>query len=74
MTRECMDCGNREVADVGRICPECGGPLQDKLMYEITCEACGVVDVHESREGAEGRAQRHIDQTSHECEITVRNT
>jgi reverse gyrase len=71
MTRECMDCGNREPEEVGRMCPNCGGPMEDKLMYEITCEDCGVVDVHETRSGAEGRAERHIDQTNHECDIVI---
>ena len=40
-------------------------------MYEIACESCGVVAVHETRIGAEGQAERHIDQTSHECSIVI---
>jgi hypothetical protein len=45
--------------------------MADKLMYEVACESCGEVDVHESREGAEGRAQRHIEQTGHDCDVGV---
>jgi hypothetical protein len=71
MARECMDCGNVEPDDVGRMCPECGGPLEDKLLYEVACESCDGVGVHESREGAEGRAERHVDLTGHDCDIVV---
>ncbi|MFT4921474.1 MAG: hypothetical protein ACI8XM_000671 [Haloarculaceae archaeon] len=71
MVRECMDCGNRQSDDAGRMCPECGGTLENKLMYEVTCDTCGLVDVHETREGAEGHASSHIDQTSHDCDIAV---
>lgn len=73
MTRECMDCGYRSSDEVGRMCPECGGTMADKLMYEVNCESCGEVDVHETREGAQGRAERHIDQTDHNCDIGVVN-
>jgi hypothetical protein len=39
-------------------------------MYEIACEECGWIGVHASRTGAEGQAERHIDETGHGCEIT----
>jgi len=71
MARECIDCGNRAPDTVGRLCPECGGAMQDKRLYEVACEICDDVGVHESREGAEGRAERHIERTGHDCEITV---
>jgi len=45
--------------------------MQDKRLYEVACEICDDVGVHESREGAEGRAERHIERTGHDCEITV---
>lgn len=45
--------------------------MADKLMYEVDCESCGGVDVHESREGAEGRAEQHIDKTGHDCSIDI---
>lgn len=73
MPRECMDCGNLEPDAVGRMCPECGGPLEDKLLYEVTCRDCDDVGVHESRAGAEGKAERHVDLTGHDCEIGVLN-
>lgn len=73
MTRECMDCGFRSTDDIGRMCPECGGTMADKLMYEVACDSCGEVDIHESREGAEGRAEQHIRQTEHDCSIDVVN-
>jgi len=73
MTRECIDCGTRKPDSVGRMCPECGGAMQDKRLYEVTCEACDDVGVHESREGAEGRAERHIERTGHDCRIIVMN-
>ena len=73
MARECMDCGNLEPDAVGRMCPECGGPLEDKLLYEVTCRDCDDVGVHESRAGAEGKAERHVDLTGHDCEIGVLN-
>jgi hypothetical protein len=34
-------------------------------MYEIACETCGKVGFHPSRIGAESRAQRHAEETSH---------
>jgi hypothetical protein len=68
-----MDCGNLEPDAVGRMCPECGGPLEDKLLYEVTCRDCDDVGVHESRAGAEGKAERHVDLTGHDCEIGVLN-
>ena len=73
MTRECMDCGNRAADEVGQMCPTCGGPMADKLLYRVVCEECSGVGVHEKREGAEGLAQRHIDETDHDCEIAVMN-
>lgn len=73
MTRECMDCGHLSPNDVGRMCPECGGTLADILMYQVACESCGEVDVHETRSGAESRALSHINQTGHDCDIDVVN-
>ena len=71
MTRECMDCGNRAADSVSQLCPVCGGPLADKRLYRVVCDECSGVAVHEKREGAEGRARRHIKETNHDCEITV---
>jgi hypothetical protein len=45
--------------------------MEDKLMYRVVCEACSGVGVHEKREGAEGLARRHIEETGHDCEIAV---
>jgi hypothetical protein len=71
MARECMDCGTQARDAVGRMCPECDGPMEGKLLYQVDCETCDAVGVHESRSGAEGRAERHVDRTGHDCEITV---
>jgi len=71
MTRECMDCGNRGGDGIGQLCPVCGGPMASKRLYRVVCDQCQNVAVHEKREGAEGHARRHIDETDHDCEIAV---
>jgi hypothetical protein len=38
-------------------------------MYEIACQSCGRVGFHLSRVGAESIAERHVDETSHDCEV-----
>lgn len=40
-------------------------------MYQITCESCGEIGIHASRTGAEGRAERHAEETGHECDVEV---
>jgi len=71
MTRECMDCGNRAGDGIGQMCHLCGGPMADKQLYRVVCEEFISVALHEKREGAEGHARRHIDDTSHDCEIAI---
>lgn len=43
-------------------------------MYEITCEACGRINFHLSRTGAEAIAERHVDETGHECRVVATET
>jgi len=38
-------------------------------MYEIQCETCGRVGFHPSRVGAESRAERHVEETGHDCAV-----
>ncbi len=38
-------------------------------MYEIHCETCGQIGFHASRVGAESQAERHSDETGHECRV-----
>ena len=38
-------------------------------MYEIICETCSEFGFHPSRIGAESRAERHSDETGHDCRI-----
>lgn len=38
-------------------------------MYEIRCDQCGRVGFHPSGVGAETRAERHADETGHQCRI-----
>lgn len=38
-------------------------------MYEITCTDCGRVGFHPSRIGARSRAERHVDETDHDCDV-----
>jgi hypothetical protein len=45
--------------------------MADKQLYRVVCEECSGVAVHEKREGAEGHARRHIEETSHDCDIAV---
>ena len=40
-------------------------------MYEITCDNCGRVSIHLSRTGAESLAERHTDETGHDCGVSV---
>jgi hypothetical protein len=40
-------------------------------MYEIQCETCGMVGFHASRIGAESRAEGHVDETGHDCDVVV---
>lgn len=40
-------------------------------MYEIQCGTCGKVGFHPSRIGAECRAEGHIDETGHDCDVVV---
>lgn len=40
-------------------------------MYEIDCEDCGRVGFHPSRTAAESRAERHQDETDHECAVVT---
>jgi len=45
--------------------------MANKQLYRVVCEECSGVAVHEKREGAEGHARRHIEETDHDCEIAV---
>jgi hypothetical protein len=38
-------------------------------MYEINCADCGRIGFHPSRVGAQSRADTHIDETKHDCEV-----
>lgn len=38
-------------------------------MYEIQCDECGKVGFHPSRLGAESRAEVHVGETGHSCDI-----
>jgi len=38
-------------------------------MYEIHCTDCGTVGFHASRVGAESQAERHADETGHDCHV-----
>lgn len=40
-------------------------------MYEIVCDSCGSIGIHPSRLGAEGRAERHVEETGHDCDVEV---
>ena len=40
-----------------------------RTMYRIVCETCGEFGVHESRIGAESRAERHTTETDHTSRI-----
>lgn len=40
-------------------------------MYEVTCETCGQIAVHERRSGVESRAKQHMERTDHSCTIKV---
>lgn len=73
MAIECMDCGNVEPDEVGRMCPECGGTMRDKLVYEAACDTCGELYVHESRNAAEGKASLHTERTDHDCTVTLKS-
>lgn len=42
-----------------------------KRMYEIVCDSCGSIGIHPSRLGAEGRAERHVEETGHDCDVEV---
>jgi hypothetical protein len=39
-------------------------------MYEIHCEDCGRIGFHPSRVAAESRAETHVTETGHGCEVT----
>ncbi len=41
-------------------------------MYEIQCEACGTIGFHASRVGAESQAERHADESGHECYVEAK--
>jgi hypothetical protein len=41
-------------------------------MYEIDCDTCGRVGIHLSRTGAESLAERHTDNTGHDCDVVVK--
>lgn len=43
-------------------------------MYEIQCETCGQLGVHESREGAQSRAEQHANRTDHSCYVETKVT
>jgi hypothetical protein len=45
--------------------------MYTKIMYEFDCETCGRRGVNATRQGAESRAERHVDETDHSCEITT---
>jgi len=38
-------------------------------MYEITCHDCGRIGFHASRVGAESWAERHVEDTGHDCDV-----
>jgi len=38
-------------------------------MYEIDCPECGRVGFHLSRTGAEYVAEKHVEETDHDCSI-----
>jgi hypothetical protein len=41
-------------------------------MYEIQCAECGTIGFHASRVGAESQAERHADETGHDCEVVAK--
>jgi hypothetical protein len=38
-------------------------------MYEINCADCGRIGFHPSQVGALSRADTHVDETEHDCEV-----